>query len=322
MSIGATIVASLLATLSQPSTWPLALAAFLVRGGILLVAGPIIVVPSAIGVANAVTPTVTTFVFGGASAGLIALAAGTFGLCLVWLILGGLFASAVELELVARIARDDAVSVEAHVRTVVVPSARRAVRVLVARLIAHVPTIVALVWATARVVEVAYRELTQPLDVTLPLVLRVVQGAPDAVAAVVLAWVIGEIVGAIAARRVAIRDAGVLRAVGGGLRRLVRHPFRVIVLYAIPTVGLLAVLVPSAFAAAAGWDAVRAALTEDLGPVVTLVTLIVFIGLWIGGLVLASAMTAWRAATWTVDAAGQLEPVLGPPTSGETYAEA
>jgi len=322
MSLGATLVASLLATLSQPATWPLALAAFLVRGGILLVAAPIIVVPSAVGVANVVTPTVSTFVFGGLSAGLVALALGTFALCLVWLILGGLVAAAAELEVIARIVRDDAVPVEAHVRTEVVSSTRLAARILVARLVAHVPTVVALVWATVRLVEVAYLELTQPLDVTLPLVVRVIQGAPDAAAAVLVAWVVGEMVGAIAARRVGLADAGVWRAVGGAVRRVVLHPVRAIVLYGVPTAGLLVVLVPSAFAAASGWDAVRVALTEDVGPLATILTLTVFVGLWAGGLVLASAMTGWRAAAWTVDAAARVRVITDPPTRGEAYAEA
>jgi hypothetical protein len=322
MSLGATLVASLLATLSQPATWPLALAAFLVRGGILLVAAPIIVVPSAVGVANVITPTVSTFVFGGVSGGLVALALGTLALSLVWLILGGLFASAAELEVIARIARDDAVSVDAHVRTTVVPSPRRAARILIARLVAHLPTVVALVWATARLVEIAYRELTQPLDVTLPLVVRVIGGAPEAAAAVLLAWVIGEMVGALAARRVAFGEAGVWRAVGGALRRVLMHPVRTIVLYGIPTAGLLVVLVPSGFAAASGWDAVRVALTEDVGPVITILTLTVFVGLWAGGLVLAAAMTAWRAAAWTVDAVGVIGAIPDPAASGDVYAEA
>jgi hypothetical protein len=322
MSIGATLVASLLATLSQPRTWPIALAAFLVRGGILVVMAPIVVIPSAIGVANAITPTVSTFVLGGVSTELLALAGGTATLLLVWLVLGGLFAAAAELELVARVARDDAVAVEAHVRTIVVPSAGRAARVFGARLIAHVPTLIALVWGTARVVEVTYRELTQPLELTVPLAIRVVSGAPEAVLALALTWVLGEIVGSIAARRVAFRDAGVLRARGGGLRRALRHPVRAVVLYGVPAVALLGVLIPSALAAATGWDAVRATLTNGGDPIATVLTLAVFVGLWVGGLVLAAAMTAWRAAAWTVDAAGLIRPVVEPLPDDDVYEEA
>ena len=49
MSIGAALLASFLVTLVRPATWALALAAFLVRGGVLLVLAPIVVLPSAVG---------------------------------------------------------------------------------------------------------------------------------------------------------------------------------------------------------------------------------------------------------------------------------
>jgi hypothetical protein len=67
---------------------------------------------------------------------------------------------------------------------------------------------------------------------------------------------------------------------------------------------------------------VRVALTEDVGPVITILTLTVFVGLWAGGLVLAAAMTAWRAAAWTVDAVGVIGAIPDPAASGDVYAEA
>jgi len=47
VSLGATLSGSLLAVLDRPSTWPLALAGFLIRGGWLLVVAPIVVLPTA-----------------------------------------------------------------------------------------------------------------------------------------------------------------------------------------------------------------------------------------------------------------------------------
>ena len=44
MTPGGTLLAALLVTLSKPATWPLALAAFLIRGGILVILLPIVVV--------------------------------------------------------------------------------------------------------------------------------------------------------------------------------------------------------------------------------------------------------------------------------------
>ena len=49
MSRGAALTGALLVTLATPATWPLALAAFLIRGGILLVTLPIVVLPTPVG---------------------------------------------------------------------------------------------------------------------------------------------------------------------------------------------------------------------------------------------------------------------------------
>ncbi len=49
MSLGTTLTASFLVTLVRPATWPLALAAFLLRGGIVIVLAPVVAIPSVIG---------------------------------------------------------------------------------------------------------------------------------------------------------------------------------------------------------------------------------------------------------------------------------
>ena len=64
MGIGATAVAALLAILERPSTWLLGLVGFLVRGGWLIVLGPIVVLPTAVGLANVVAPLVEDIAFG------------------------------------------------------------------------------------------------------------------------------------------------------------------------------------------------------------------------------------------------------------------
>ena len=64
MSLGATLSGSLLAVLDRPSTWPLALAGFLIRGGWLLVVAPIVVLPTAVGLANVIAPLLEDIAFG------------------------------------------------------------------------------------------------------------------------------------------------------------------------------------------------------------------------------------------------------------------
>jgi hypothetical protein len=66
-SLAASLAASLLATLSRPAWWAMALAAFLARGGILVVLLPIVTLPTVAGLANA-CPALVGFVFGGPSA--------------------------------------------------------------------------------------------------------------------------------------------------------------------------------------------------------------------------------------------------------------
>src|SRR6185312_15190099 len=55
---------ALLVTLTTPATWPLALAAFLLRGGFLLVTIPIVVLPTPVGLGNVLAPWITPLALG------------------------------------------------------------------------------------------------------------------------------------------------------------------------------------------------------------------------------------------------------------------
>ena len=100
MTVGATLVASLLAILGRPSTWPLGLATFLLRGGFLLVLAPIVVLPSAVGLGNVLAPLLETVVFRGVTPAIVMLLVTVVVALVVWLVGGGLLAAAVETELV------------------------------------------------------------------------------------------------------------------------------------------------------------------------------------------------------------------------------
>ena len=52
MSRGAALSGALLVTLASPATWPLALAVFLLRGGLLVVVLPILILPTPAGSAT------------------------------------------------------------------------------------------------------------------------------------------------------------------------------------------------------------------------------------------------------------------------------
>jgi hypothetical protein len=305
MSIGAALLASFLVTLVRPATWALALAAFLVRGGVVLVLAPIVVIPSAVGLANFLAPAITTVVFAGVSTALILLVVGVSLGVVAWLLIGGWLAAALEAEMIGIVATDEEIVSTVGAETG--PPRRGpgvALRILVVRLVALLPFAVALAWGSTRIVAVAYRELTVPSDVLTPIAIRIVRTAPEAVVVIVVAWLVGDIVGAIAARRVVLGGDGIGRALTRAAGRAIRHPIRAIAFGLLPIGALLAVLIPSAAAASTTWDGLRAALTTGSGAILTIALLVLFAALWIGGLVLIGAVSAWRAAAWTVEVAG------------------
>jgi hypothetical protein len=147
---------------------------------------------------------------------------------------------------------------------------------------------------------VTYRELTNPVDVAMPIAFRVVRAAPEVVIAIVLAWMVAEIVGAVAARRIVIAGDGVFQALGRAVAMSIRHPLSTLVRFWVPSLVLILVAVPSALAAASSWDAVRSVLDEGANPIWVLAIVVAFVALWMIGLLLAGVVCAWRAAVWTL----------------------
>jgi hypothetical protein len=304
VTVGATLVASLLATFSRPATWPLALASFLLRGGFLLVLAPIVVLPSAVGVGNVLTPLLSTFVFHGLtpSIALLIAAIGVGGL--IWVVGGGLLAAAVESELVRRIAADEEALGSGELMAGIQLAAHPAWRVLIVRLIASLPLLLALSWGAIRIVTVAYRELTVPSDVAVPLVARVAGGASDAVAIVIGAWLLSETVGGLAARRVILSGERVPVALRAAVLRLLRAPARCAILALVPLVPVALAVLAAGLATSVTWEALRTAMSFDAGAVVVLVLVTALVALFVGGLALIGVASAWRGAVWTMDLTG------------------
>lgn len=310
---GGPITRALLVTLAVPATWPLALAAFLLRGGLPLVLLPIVVLPSPIGLGNVLAPMLTAVALRGDSGELVA------GLGLVvlpfaaWVVVGGLIAAMLEAEAVRLAVCADDEDADAVAFAGARPDARSsattiAARILGARLVAHLPTVAAMAAGSVVLVMVAYGELTSPVDVSTPIVIRVLRGAPAAVVAVVTFWMLGEILGSLAARRIVNDGAGMRRALREAGIELVRHPLTVLVRSLVPTAALVLLLVPSILAASAAWAIVQAALRSGLDPV-AVPAVGLFVGVWTLGLLLIGITSAWRGAVWSV---GYRRPALRP----------
>lgn len=294
MNRGAALIGALLATLDTPATWPLALAAFLVRGGLVLVLGPIVVLPTPVGFGNVVAPALGSIAFGSVSTGLVVVSIAAALAVVGWIVLGGWLAAALEAEAAWMIAcREDVRS--RHGRTAAV-----GVRVLVARLVASIPLAVVLAAGTVRVVLVTYRELTSPLDTATPIVLRVLRATPEVMVAVVVAWMVGEMVGAIAGRRIALAGDGVGSALRGAVATCIREPIVSLVRFWLPTALLLAVVIPCGVGASWAWAAVETVLEGTPDLVAILVAVGTFVLLWLVGLVLIGVVSAWRGAVWTI----------------------
>ena len=140
---------------------------------------------------------------------------------------------------------------------------RVAWRILVARLVALIPLAAALALGAVRVVAATYDELVVPSDTATPIVVRVVRAAPEVILVAVAAWILGEILGAVAASADRLDDdrvGGALRAVAvrvgpapaGGTGR-----------FLLPTVALALVLVPTAIATGSAWEALGGALRSE-----------------------------------------------------------
>jgi len=300
---GAAIGSGLLVTLATPATWPLALATFLIRGGIVLFIVPIIVLPTPVGLGTALGPTLSAIALGRPPLDALIGAVILVAVVLLWLVGGGWLAAALEAEGARIVASDEDIAAGLEPEA---ESARAAagggvaVRILPARLIANIPLLAVLVWGSVRLVLVTYAELTSPLDVSTPIALRVLRRTPEVVAVIVLMWMAGEMVGAAAARRIVLAGDGVGRALIGAGGTCLRHPLAALARFWLPTVVLVLVVVPVSVASGAAWSAAATALDEPDDPLPVLATVAALVFLWLVGLVLASVVCAWRAAVWTV----------------------
>jgi hypothetical protein len=307
VAIGATSVAALLAVLERPVTWVLGLVGFLVRGGWLIVLAPIVVLPTAVGIANVVAPLVEDIAFGRRTDEVITAGAIALSVALVWLIGGGLLAAAAEVECV----RQTLVGLgETSPRTTM----RHPIwRVFAVRCLTLVPFVVALAWSGFRLTSVGYRELTVPSDVGIPILYRILGGAPDAIMAMLLTWLFAEIAGGLAARTVILEATQVRDALREALRDLRHRPWRLGALASLSAAVLLAVIGVTGLATSTTWDGLRAALGEGDVSIGAAALLVLFVGLFAAGLVILGLVTAWRSAVWTVIA------VQGVPSSAGTF---
>jgi hypothetical protein len=297
---GATL-AALLAALIRPSWWILALAGFLSRGGILLFLLGVVSLPSPLAVSNVVAPLLVPIVFGGWTPYLFAVLALLVGSVLGWIVVGGWIGAATEIVLIRdarRAAIDEGVPTGGDG-----PRPRwLTVRVTAAHFLAHAPLAVVAAIGSISIVSVTYKELVAPFEVVTPLVLRVARGAAGPIAAIVVAWVIGEIAGGLAARRIVGRGESIVGGVVRAYGTLVVRPLSTLLPGALTLAVLILELAATVAAVALSWTAARSRLAE-LPPSWPAIVLAVaaLAAAWCLALAVAGIVAAWRSAAMTFE---------------------
>lgn len=274
----------------------MALAAFLIRGGFLLIVLPIVSVPTIAGVITTVSPIVEGIVLGKPSlAGAIA---GSVVIVLVLAVIAAaaLVGSWLDLALVREATEDEDVD---RGWRIVRPSILGALAI---RLAAHLPTVIAAGYGFIRVVNVAYEEFTSPGDPGIPIADRVLIRVPDVMLIVGLAWLIGETLGALAARRAATGTRATT-ALAASVRQLLSP--RGLATLALTSAVLAGLLFAFVLAASRAWDHLRGYLLDGVEPVQLGAALVLLVATWVLGLSILGAGLAWRAIAWT----GEVEPV-------------
>ncbi len=312
---GRAMTTAAVATLSRPALWPLALASFLVRGGIVLFALPIVVVPTPTGISNVFAPYVAEMALGGPTPGVIRLLSIACMLFVTWLVTSGIIGAALDVEIVRALGDDEDVGAILGVRRADgrspeaasagrgrMAARRHAVRILVARLIAHAPLVLAVVFAVPRIVGATYHELVLPEELATSIVVRVVRDVPDALALVLAAWLAGETLGALAARAIVFDERSVLGALSVAVGSVVTHPLGTLLTAFLGLALTVIAGAPGLVASAVIWSQLTDALSVEANLLVVVGGTLLLVGAWLGALVLAAAISSWRAASWTLEA--------------------
>lgn len=277
-------------TLERPGAWAVALAGFLVRGGIVVLVFPIVVLPTPTGLSNILGPIITSIALSGPSRALLALGGLAIGAAVAWVIVSGLAGVAADRSLIRWAGGLEAAS-----------QRRRLWSMLIVRLLAYLPLAAALVYGAGVIGAAIYHELILPDDLTTPLVLRVIREEPWPIVLIIAAWLFGETAGGLAERSIVLDDCSVPRALGRAVGHVLTRPLRTLLTVAAGLAAFVVVLGPVLVAATASWSVVSSGLDRGGLGIDTLLASIAFAAIWLGGLILVGAVAAWRSVMWTLE---------------------
>jgi hypothetical protein len=288
------------------------LAGFLIRGGVVVLAIPSVVLPSLLGIAG-VFGVNALGIDGHPTSWLISIIVLSCALGALWLAAACLLGSLVDVWLIrAALAAEPRIAS----RPQPLPDFGLLLDMAAIRALCLVPLGIVIAVVSQFLYDAVYSELTLPTNLASPLLVRVVERAALPLALVVVTWLITETVAAVAVRRLVIRGYGFWPALGGALTQLVRRPLTSVSTMLVTSLGSVAsismAMAITAFAFQWCLDAARlpnpVALTLALGPLNASRDLrpLIFVGAalalglaWVAGLAIAGMTSAWRSAAWT-----------------------
>jgi len=304
LALRSAIAAGMVVPLVRPATWAVALAGFLAGGGIVILAWPVLALPTPTGLQNLLGAPISTLAFGDPSAELVRAAAVIGGLAAVLLaagLLAGAWAERESIGLVLAGAAEEGYCSPAR------PAARPPglARIALLRGLALLPPLAAFALAWPALYDVTYQELILPGDLAVPLPVRVMARLPLALAALAAVWLLSDTAGALSVRRLVLERHGMLRAWALGWADLARRPLRVAAAVALGGIVLLAAVGPALAAAAVALTRAREVLILAAGSPLGILAAALWVGIWLGAVVLAGIGAAVRSALLTMEAMRQ-----------------
>ena len=293
---GAPLGGALRLTFGAPGLWAVGLAGFLARGGIVVFALPIVVLPSVVGLITFIGPNSVTAA--GLAPRFVALVAIVTAGLVAWIVVATIVAAATDRALVGAVVREPAGGSLPAVRNPGLTT------LFVIRLASLVPFALGVALGGVRLGQVGYQELILPSNGSSHFVIRVLQGAPEVVALLLVTWLVTELIGAIAVRLAIVEGRTAAGSLGRSPAWIVRRPLRSLVVVAGTVIGSILVLAPAVIVAGTAWDVVRTALLGDAGPFVDVVAVVLFVAVWTIALVLAGIVATWRSAAWSLAVVG------------------
>lgn len=304
-------------TLGRPSLWLLGALGFAARGGFLLLALPIMTIPS---------PVVLSIIFRGRF--------GATGISpelesLIALLVGGLLVGGLLLAAYADVAAferlvGDAESDELRAGVEPRPLERGERSQLVLALaclqaVAMIPAMIVVIGLYQGMTAIVTGEIRSPSSLEIPLVVRVLQAAREPLLVLALLVLVADVLYALASRAVlawhfrvgvpgGARPRSTLAAALHGADRLVARPLRTLATAVLAWAISLVVLVPLVGASVVAWDGIRgpflspAGLSDPATYPAAVVASICLAAIWVAGSVLAGFTSAVRAALWSADA--------------------